>query len=112
MPIFGTFNFDMEPIYVDLGNSLGAYRIQPGKPPYIVLHNKLKDNQDPTSQLVYQTLLDFHHSLPPAYFLFPLTQFYEDLVPAEVEPEVIIFARAGRRWGYPAPYPERFRLIG
>lgn len=118
MPNSGVFGAEIDLIYVDLDNIQGAYVSEPGETPFIALNTSLKDRQDPTAQLVYQALLAYHHSLPDCYRLFPIRQFYENLptaapaAPQVVEQEIIVFARAPRRWGYAAYYPDDFRLIG
>lgn len=114
MSFFSSFGEDLAPYYVDLDNSLGAYVADPGHSPMIILDTSLKDKQESAPQLVYQALLDFHRKLPEVYRLFPLIQYFEDLQPepVAVEPEIIIFARPARRWGYAAYFPDEFRLIG
>jgi hypothetical protein len=112
MPFKGVFEVDLTPIYVNLGNTLGAYVVEPGETPFIVLHESLKDKQDPTAQIVYQALVAFHKSLPEVYRLFPLTQYFEDLPEVITEPDIIIIGRASRRWSYPVYLPQTFKLIG
>jgi hypothetical protein len=110
MPYSGVFGAEIDLVYVDLDNIQGAYVSEPGEEPFIAINSLLKDKNEPTAQIVYQALLAFHRALPDVYRLFPIRQFYENL--PEVEPEIVIFARPARRWGYAAYYPDDYKMIG
>lgn len=115
------FDPELDPIFVDLGNTLGVYRIEQGESPFIALNLTLKDN-DILAYIVYKALVAFHQTLPAAYRLFPLVQFYEDLpltlaepnsrFLVESQPEIIIIGRARRSWRVAELEPLRFRIVG
>lgn len=110
----GPFVCGFPPIFVKLGKSLGIYVIEQGVEPAILLNSVLEEYPI-VAQAVYQTLYNYHESLQEVYKLFPLTVYYEELVPPEAvpvpepEPEVII---TRRQWSYPVYLPQSFKLIG
>lgn len=111
----GPFVCDFPPVFAGLGKSLGMYVIEPGLEPVIIL-NSVLEKYPIVAQGVYTTLYNYHESLAEVYKLFPLTVYYEQLVPPEAvpiqEPEIIFIGRPARQWSYPVYLPQNFRMIG
>jgi hypothetical protein len=104
------------PIYGDTGESVGFYRILPGYPSYICLNEKLLEGSEETHQFVYQTLVDYHNSIPldSRQRVFKHVRYFEELkrLPvAEPQPEIIIIGRAIRVWRFMQD-GDKVRIIG
>lgn len=117
MPFPGHLICDFPPIWTDLGDSLGLYKVELGLEPLILLNSKLEGNDLTIAQGVYNTLFSFHERLNDSYKLYPLKVYYEDLVPVEalprpeVGPEIVFIGRAFRLWRF-IPDIERIRVVG
>jgi hypothetical protein len=102
------------PYYAQTGNSSGYYRILPGYPSYICLNEILLEGSEETHQFIYQTLIDYHNSIPldSKLRVFELTRYFEELEILQVaELPPIIIGRAMRRWRF-SMEGERVRVVG
>lgn len=118
MAISGIFSVDLSPVYVELGNTLGAYVVEPGEDPMIVLNSSLKDKDNLIANLVYNALVRFHNSLLDVYRLFPIIQYFEDLPEARHEAQIVMIRkyhrvqRCNTCGGRVDGHYERTRIIG
>ena len=101
------------PIYAELKYHSGFYRIRPGKEAYICLNQRLLEGTEEVHLNVYQKLLDYHKAIPEdsPYRLFPMTRYFEELLPTEPPLKILPF-RPVRRWQYNLFPRGDYRAIG
>jgi len=104
--------------YFDCETGYGFLINQPGLDPLIYLNRTLLGEipSNPLHQTIYQTLLEYYHSLNIWEFVFPFRRFYEEIASRQaVKADVIILGRFQRSEHYCKTCEAKmlgYRLIG